>query len=198
MSTEKVIVAETKADESAAEIGRRAGSLTIGRADEPAHPASVADRESIDHVARRVDDALSTGARPPAGGVAECGTIMPAIVLDEVVAEKEICSGMSSGPATTRIRAGNDDHAIGIANDTKYGLAGSAFVRDVARGMEVARRMLTGIVLVDGSTVGGVARMPFGGARSCELGGVRGSAAIDAFNEFRWTAIEDSDQHHPI
>ena len=198
MSTEKVIVVDAAADEVAAESVKRAKSLSAGRPGEPVHLASGSDRDSIDHVARFVDDALSKGARLLAGGERECGTILAATVVDEGTAEIAICSAENLGSMPTRFRARNEDQAIEIANDTKHGLAGSACTRDLRRGLEVARRMQTGIGHVSGPKVGDAAEMPFGGTKASSNGRFGGSAAIDAFTELRWISTGDPDQHGPV
>lgn len=91
-----------------------------------------------------------------------------------------------------------EDRAVEIANDTNYGLTGSVFTRDVGRGLEVAKRMVTGIAHVNGPAVGDEARMPFGGTGASGYGRFGGPAAIDEFTGLRWITIEDPDQHYPI
>ena len=99
---------------------------------------------------------------------------------------------------TTIIRAEGEDHAVEVANDTKYGLSGAVFTKDIQRGMAVARRMETGIAHINGPTVGDEAQMPFGGVKASGYGRFGGSAAIDEFTELRWITIEDPNQHYPI
>lgn len=198
MSTEKIIVASAIYDEFCDAFRAKAETLKTGNPDEQVHLASVVDRDTIDHVARLIDDALGKGARLLAGGAPAEGTIMPATIIADVTKDMEIYAAESFGPVTTVIRAVGEDQAIEIANDTQYGLAGSVFTRDVQRGMSVAKRMETGIAHINGPTVADEAQMPFGGVKSSGYGRFGGTAAIDEFTELRWITIEDPNQHYPI
>ena len=198
MSTEKIVVVDSIADEFIAAFVKKTESLKVGQPDEQVHLASVVDEETIEHVRKLIDDAISKGAEVVAGGAPEGGTIMPATVVAGVTHDMNIYSAESFGPVTTIICARDEDHAVSIANDTEYGLSSSVFTKDVRRGLEVAKRLNTGIAHVNGPTVGDEAQMPFGGTKASGYGRFGGSAAIDEFTELRWITIEDPDQHYPI
>ncbi|MEO1399200.1 MAG: aldehyde dehydrogenase family protein, partial [Pseudomonadota bacterium] len=198
MSTEKIVVDNAVYDEFCEAFAAKASSLKTGTPDEQVHLASVVDRDTIEHVARLIDDAVAKGARVLSGGAPSEGTIMPATVVADVTSDMEIYSAESFGPVTTVIRAEGEDHAVEVANDTKYGLSGAVFTKDIQRGMAVARRMETGIAHINGPTVGDEAQMPFGGVKASGYGRFGGSAAIDEFTELRWITIEDPNQHYPI
>lgn len=198
MSTEKVIVDDAIFDRFADAFTNKANSLKSGNPDEPVHLASVVDRDTIDHITNLIDDATAKGAKLLAGGAPESGTIMPATIVSEVTPEMDIYSAESFGPVTTLIRARDEDHAVEIANDTEYGLTGSVFTQDISRGMDVAKRMVTGIAHINGPTVGDEAQMPFGGTKSSGYGRFGGNAAVGEFTELRWITIEDPNQHYPI
>ncbi len=198
MSTEKIVVDSAVYDEFCEAFAAKASSLKTGAPDEQVHLASVVDRDTIEHVARMIDDAVAKGARVLSGGAPSEGTIMPATVVADVTSDMEIYSAESFGPVTTVIRVDDEDHAVKVANDTKYGLSGAVFTKDIQRGMAVARRMETGIAHINGPTVGDEAQMPFGGVKASGYGRFGGSAAIDEFTELRWITIEDPNQHYPI
>ena len=198
MSTEKIVVDSAVYDEFCDAFAAKASSLKTGTPDEQVHLASVVDRDTIEHVARLIDDAVAKGARVLSGGAPSEGTIMPATVVADVTPDMEIYSAESFGPVTTVIRVDDEDHAVEVANDTKYGLSGAVFTKDIQRGMAVARRMETGIAHINGPTVGDEAHMPFGGVKASGYGRFGGSAAVDEFTELRWITIEDPNQHYPI
>ena len=198
MSTEKVVVVDAIADDFIGAFAKKAASFKVGNPDEQVHLASVVDMETIEHVRKLIDDAVSKGADLVAGGAPTNGTIMPATVVAEVTPQMDIYSAESFGPVTTIIRARDEDHAVSIANDTEYGLTSAVFTRDVRRGLEVAKRLNTGIAHVNGPTVGDEAQMPFGGMKASGYGRFGGSASVDEFTELRWITIEDPDQHYPI
>ena len=198
MSTEKVIVDASIYDDFCTAFAAKAQALQHGQPDEQVHLASVVDRDTIDHVASLIDDALAQGARLLTGGAPSTGTIMPATIVADVTPAMAIYAAESFGPVTTVIRAENQDDAVRIANDTKYGLSGAVFTQDVKRGLEVAKRMESGIAHINGPTVGDEAQMPFGGVKASGYGRFGGSAAIAEFTELRWITIEDPRQNYPI
>ena len=198
MSTEKIVVVDAVFDAFASAFKTKAESLKTGTPDEKVQLASVVDRDTVDHVARLIDDAVGKGATLLTGGAPETGTIMPATVVSEVTEDMEIYAAESFGPVTTLIRARDEDHAVEIANDTKYGLTAAVYTRDTLRGLDVAKRLETGIAHVNGPTVGDEAQMPFGGVKASGYGRFGGTASINEFTELRWITIEDPNQHFPI
>jgi vanillin dehydrogenase len=104
----------------------------------------------------------------------------------------------SFGPVVAVVRAKDVDDAVRIANDTEYGLAAAVFGRDVARALEVAKRIESGICHVNSSTVDDEAQMPFGGTKASGYGRFGGKAAIEAFTELRWITIATAPQSYPF
>ena len=198
MSAEKIILDDSIADDFAAQFAARAEALKTGKPNEQVHLASVADRDTIDHVARLIADAEAKGAKVLTGGAPAKGTIMPATIVDHVTPEMEIYSSESFGPVTTVIRVKDVEEAIAVANDTEYGLTASVFGQDTRRALQVAQRIQTGICHVNGPTVGDEAQMPFGGSKRSGYGRFGGTASIEEFTELRWITIEDPGQHYPI
>ena len=74
------------------------------------------------------------------------------------------------------------EDAVRIANDTEYGLAAAVFGRDVARALEVAKRIESGICHINAATVDDEPQMPFGGTKASGYGRFGGKAAIDAIH----------------
>ena len=201
MSAEKIIPVDAIYDEFLeAFTAKAAVHEDRHRQTEQVHIASVVDRDTIDHVAGLIDDAVAKGARVMTGGAPAEGTIMPATIVADVTPEMEIYSAESFGPVTTVIRAKDEaEHAIEIANDTEYGLTGSILYRKTpAAGWSWRCRMQPGILHINGPTVADEAQMPFGGVKASGYGRFGGSASIAEFTELRWITIEDPNQHYPI
>ena len=132
-----------------------------------------------------------------AGGEAQ-GTLMGATVIDHVTPAMRIYAEESFGPVVTVVRASSVDEAVRIANDTEYGLSAAVFGRDIARALDVAKRIDSGICHVNGATVHDEAQMPFGGVKASGYGRFGGKAGIAEFTELRWITIETGPQHYPI
>ncbi len=91
--------------------------------------------------------------------------MMPATVLDGVTPEMRIYAEETFGPIVSIIRAKGTEDAIRIANDTEFGLSAGVFGQDVTRALEVAARLETGSVHINGATVQNEAQAPYGGTK---------------------------------
>jgi acyl-CoA reductase-like NAD-dependent aldehyde dehydrogenase len=90
------------------------------------------------------------------------------------------------------------EEAIKAANDTEYGLSASLFTRDIARGIELAKRIESGICHINGPTVHDEAQMPFGGVKASGYGRFGGKAGVNEFTELRWITIQTTPRHYPF
>jgi aldehyde dehydrogenase (NAD+) len=97
------------------------------------------------------------------------------------VAQEEIF-----GPVLTIIPYDNEDHAVSLANDSIYGLAGGVWAATHDRAMTVARRLRTGQVDINGGRFNLLA--PFGGYKKSGIGRELGPHALDEF--FQLKAIQ--------
>lgn len=197
MSTERLIVDQSIADQFVEKLAARAAQLPAG--DPRGHV--VLGSLISDHAATRneemLSDALAKGATLRAGGK-RTGTVVEATLVDNVTPEMRIYAEESFGPVKPIIRVSGEDEAIEIANDTQYGLSSAIFSRDISRAMLLAARLETGICHINGPTVGDEAQMPFGGVKGSGYGRFGGKAAIAEFTDLRWVTVEDPHQHYPF
>ncbi|MCW0233998.1 MAG: aldehyde dehydrogenase [Ferrovibrio sp.] len=198
MSTERLVVDRKVADEFVSKFAAKANTLVAGDPHKGNTPlGAVVSREAVQKVQDLIKDATSKGAKLVAGGRAE-GAIMDAAVLDHVTPDMSIYHEESFGPVVCVVRAQDTDDAVRIANDTEYGLAAAVFSRNIARAMDVARRIESGICHVNGPTVHDEAQMPFGGTKASGYGRFGGKAGMDQFTELRWITIETQPGRFPI
>ena len=198
MSTERLVVDDAIADAFAARFAAKAASLPAGdpRRDDVVLGAVVTP-EAIQRIRRLIDDAVSKGAKLIAGGGIE-GNIMAATVLDKVTPAMEIYGEESFGPVVCIVRVSGTEEAIRVANDSEYGLSSAVFGRDIARAMEVAKRIESGICHINGPTVHDEAQMPFGGVKASGYGRFGGKAGINEFTELRWITVQTTPRHYPF
>jgi vanillin dehydrogenase len=198
MSTERIVVDDRVADAFVEKFAQKARSLPAG---DPRSGdvvlGSMINTEAAACVRALVDDAVHKGATLVAGGDVN-GTVMTATVLDHVTPSMRIYGEESFGPVTSVVRARDTEHAIHIANDSEYGLSAAVFGRDIARALEVAKRIQSGICHINGPTVHDEAQMPFGGTKSSGYGRFGGKAAIDEFTELRWITIQTGPHSYPF
>jgi benzaldehyde dehydrogenase (NAD) len=172
-------------------------SLPVGRPDGHVVLGSVVDHSAVERVQRLVRDATAHGAKLLTGGDAD-GTVMPGIVVDHVTPAMALFRDESFGPQVSITRVASADEAVALANDTEYGLSAAIFSRDVARALQLARRIDTGICHINGPTVHDEAQMPFGGVKGSGYGRFGGKAGIDEFTELRWITIQTTPRHYPF
>ena len=114
-------------------------------------------RENIAKAVAHGATATEVGPRVPETGAFVQPTILTGMTDDNPARLWEFF-----GPVSMIFRARDEADAIRIANDTPYGLGGSVFTKDTARGVEVAKKIHTGMVFVNHPTMV-KADLPFGG-----------------------------------
>jgi benzaldehyde dehydrogenase (NAD) len=119
-------------------------------------------------------------------------------VLDHVTADMRIYREESFGPVKPIVRVDGVEAAIACANDNEFGLSAAVFGRDLARAMDVARRIESGICHVNGPTVHDEAQMPFGGVKGSGFGRFGGKAGVHEFTELRWVTVQTAPRHYPF
>ncbi|MGO7185985.1 aldehyde dehydrogenase [Rhizobium brockwellii] len=197
MSTERIIVDETIADQFVAKLAARASQLPAGDPRGHVVLGSLISLDAAKKMEELIADATAKGAKLVAGGK-RSGTVVEATLLDHVTPEMRVYTEESFGPVKPIIRVSGEDEAIRIANDTEYGLSSAVFSRNVQRAMAVAARIESGICHINGPTVNDEAQMPFGGVKGSGYGRFGGKAAIAEFTDLRWVTVEDSAQHYPF
>nr|WP_246056935.1 aldehyde dehydrogenase [Emcibacter nanhaiensis] len=150
----------------------------------------VATREQYDKVNGYLETALSEGAEcilgGPSDGPPEPGqglfirpTIFTNVSNDMRIAREEIF-----GPVLAVIRFRDEEEAIRIANDTRYGLAAGIWSRDIRRCMELPAKLQAGTVWVNTYRV--VSYMtPFGGYKASGSGKENGMEAIKQYLQLK-------------
>lgn len=105
-------------------------------------------------------------------------TIFADVDRKAVIAQEEIF-----GPVLAVLPYEDEEDAIAIANDSIYGLNGSVFTGDAERGMQIARRIQTGTVEINGNGVG--FHSPIGGFKKSGIGREAGLEGFDAYVEIK-------------
>jgi aldehyde dehydrogenase (NAD+) len=91
------------------------------------------------------------------------------------------------GPVLSVIPYSDDDDAVRIANDSRYGLAGGVWSASLERAQAVTRRIRAGQVVVNGGNTYGP-DMPFGGYKHSGIGRQNGSAGFEQYLETKAVA----------
>ena len=129
------------------------------------------------------------------GGVPEHldkGWYVEPTLLTNVSNEMTIAQEEVFGPVIALIPYDDDDDAIRIANDSRFGLAGCVFTGDPLRGFDVARRVRTGTFSVN--TYSADFNSPFGGYKESGIGREHGPTAIEEYLLYKTISVDPSDQ----
>jgi acyl-CoA reductase-like NAD-dependent aldehyde dehydrogenase len=162
-----------------------AAAVTVGPpSDVDAQLGPLSTRPQFERVKGLAEDAVRRGARFAAGGAAVDGPgffFQPTIVADAaddapVVAEEQF------GPVLPILRYDSIEQAVERANDTMYGLCGSAWGADEERAAAVAEQLECGTTFVNTHAVLPPS-VPFGGAKWSGVGVENGLAGLLAFTE---------------
>jgi succinate-semialdehyde dehydrogenase/glutarate-semialdehyde dehydrogenase len=142
----------------------------------------MVSREQFELVRELVDDAVASGAELRCGGPAQIGGAhesdwyAPA-VLTGVTHDMRIMREEIFGPVVPVITVESEDEAIGLANDSEFGLGASVWTLDRQRADRIARRLQAGMVWVND-------HMYSHGACSCSWGGVKDSGLGRVHSKF--------------
>lgn len=198
MSTERLIVDASVADEFVARLAAKVRTLRAGvPGTEGCVLGAMIGRDAAERVRGMVDDAVAKGALLVSGGEVD-GTIMQPALLDHVTPAMQLYRDESFGPVVGVVRVHSVEEAVTVANDSEYGLSAAVFGRDVVRALAVARQIDSGICHVNAATVHDEPQMPFGGVKASGYGRFGGNAAIDEFTELRWITVQGEPAHYPF
>jgi succinate-semialdehyde dehydrogenase/glutarate-semialdehyde dehydrogenase len=130
----------------------------------------------------QVKQAVANGATLVMGGerIDRPGAFMQPTILTDIKPDNPAYREEFFGPVALFFRVKNEDEAVALANDSDFGLGGSVFTRDVARGKRVASRVDTGMMFINQPTWT-TADLPFGGIKNSGYGRELSSMGIQEF-----------------
>jgi acyl-CoA reductase-like NAD-dependent aldehyde dehydrogenase len=198
MSTERVIAHRSIAGRLVEKLAAKARKLVAtSPTDDGAVLGALVNAQAAQRVAALVEDARRQGATILAGGAVN-GAIMQPTIVDGVHSGMKLYAEESFAPVVTVQRVDTDDEAVQVANDSEFGLSAAVFSRDIARALNVAKRVESGICHINGPTVHDEAQMPFGGVKGSGYGRFGSKASIAEFTDLRWITIQTGPRHYPV
>ena len=163
----KRFIAVTAVHDAFAErFAARIGALACGESLAP-----VARSDLRDDLHGQVERSLAAGARCVIGGapVPGPGAYYQPTLLADVRPGMPAADEELFGPVAALLRVADEAAALAAANASRYGLGGSVWTRDTARGERFARRLECGLAFVNG-LVKSDPRLPFGGVKASGFG----------------------------
>lgn len=173
-----------------------ANSAVIGDSLDPhTQIGPLTSAQQLDRVEGYIAQGITEGARLVAGGSRPAGldrgffmqpTIFGDVENSHTIAQEEIF-----GPVLSVIPYSDVEEAIAMANDSQYGLGGTVWTTDVRRGVDVARRVSTGTIGINGYANDPTA--PFGGIKGSGLGSELGPEGFRAFQIVKSIYLDSTD-----
>jgi acyl-CoA reductase-like NAD-dependent aldehyde dehydrogenase len=180
---ERVYVVKQAAEQFVDGVVRGAKALRVGDPMEwTTEVGPMVSREQYEIVRELVDDAVASGATLHCGGPLELPEFPDAAfyapaVLTGVTHDMRIMREEIFGPVVPIVTVDSEEEAIGLANDSEFGLGASVWTLDRGRGERIARRIESGMVWIND-------HMYSHGACSCAWGGVKSSGLGRSHSKF--------------
>ena len=184
----RMLVPEARMDEAAAIAKAAAQQVRVGdpkAADTTIGP--VVSKVQFEKIQGFIEQGMEEGAKLECGGLGRpdglnAGYFVRPTVFSHVDNDMTIAREEIFGPVLSLIGYRDDDDAVRIANDTSYGLSGYVS-GNTERARNVARRIRTGNVHLNGATVDNAA--PFGGYKQSGNGREWGRYGFEEFLEVK-------------
>jgi acyl-CoA reductase-like NAD-dependent aldehyde dehydrogenase len=174
--TERVYVHESIADDFTKRIVDKTKTLRLGEDIGP----MIWERQ-LDTIERHMKDAVAKGAKVLCGGHRRDRFYEPTVLVD-VTHDMLVMKEETFGPILPIVRVKDDDEAVRLANDSIYGLSGTVWSKDDERAIAIARRLETGSVCINESSITyGACEAPFGGKKASGVGQVNGETGLRGY-----------------
>ena len=177
---ERVYATDKVYDAFVSELTTRAAAVRPG-SDATASYGPITMPGQVDVIRRHIADALDRGGRALTGGTVDGAFVAPTVLVD-VPEDSSAVTEETFGPTITVARVRDAEEALQRTNATSYGLAGSVFSGSTRRGMDLARRMRSGMTSVNSViSFASVPGLPFGGVGDSGFGRIHGEDGLKEF-----------------
>ena len=179
----RFIVAEQLADRFLAKFQAALTALQPGDPMDPATTlAPLSTEGALLQLLGQIKQAVAKGAKVVMGGkrLARPGSYMQPTILTNIKPGNPAFREEFFGPVALFFRVKTEAEAVALANDSDFGLGGSVFTKDIARGRRMASRIDTGMVFINHPTWT-AADLPFGGIKNSGYGRELSSLGIQEF-----------------
>ncbi|MCC8122417.1 MAG: aldehyde dehydrogenase family protein [Oscillospiraceae bacterium] len=193
MNSKRMIVEKGVAEEFIEKLAQRAAALKCG---DPTDPETIIgpliNQNQVRKLQAQVEHAVEQGASMICGGKSDGLVYHPTVLV--LTEDMDLAKEEAFGPVASVLIAEDAEDALRIANGTEFGLSGAVISKDVNKAWDLAQRLESGVVHINGSTLDDEPHAPLGGTKYSGWG-KNGFLAIDEFTEARWATYNKKPRH---
>ncbi len=193
IAAKRFIVTEKVYDEFREKFVKAMSDVNMGDPNDESTDLGPMAREDLrDDLHKQVVQSVEKGAKIACGGEVpdQEGYFYPATVLENVQPGQPAYDDELFGPVASLIKAKDNEDAMRIANDSRYGLGGGIFSRDEEAAVEMAEKHFdTGMVFINTFGLADPA-MPFGGVKNSGYGREHGGFGLKEFVNIKSVMIK--------
>lgn len=198
ISINRILLHRSIMEEFKRKFIERSKELIVG---DPADKATIVgpliDARSMKRVRDIIDRSVVMGAVVELGNTF-AGNVLYPTILSHVTKDMPIFQNEVFGPAVGLIPFDNDDEAVELANATSFGLSGALYTGDIYRGMQIARRIETGMMHINDQTANDEVHTPFGGEKASGTGRFGGDFILNELTTVQWVSVQKAARQYPF
>ncbi|ECG8589542.1 NAD-dependent succinate-semialdehyde dehydrogenase [Salmonella enterica subsp. salamae] len=171
-AAKRFILHEKIADRFIARFTEAFSKVRVGDPlDDATELGPLSSKEALETLTRQVNEAVKNGAQLHFGGnpLEREGHFFEPTILTGITRDNPAYFEEFFGPVAQIYVVKDDDEALKLANDSNYGLGGAVFSQNIGRAKQLASRIETGMVWINGLT-DTAAELPFGGVKRSGFG----------------------------
>jgi acyl-CoA reductase-like NAD-dependent aldehyde dehydrogenase len=190
----RLLLEEAVHDRFVAALAQEAARLRLGHGLTDPDLGPLVSQEQLERVLTYIECGKQEGAQVMVGGCrAEEGELrrgffVKPTLFDRVHSSMRIAQEEIFGPVLTILTFRDVDEALGIANNTSYGLVAGIWTRDIGKAHRLAARIKAGQIYINNYFGGGVAA-PFGGYKKSGFGREKGLEALQHYTQVKNVCI---------
>lgn len=197
MSANRILVQKSIYKDFMEKYAQKVASLKVG---DPRDPETIIGPVINDRQAKNlsslIEKGIKEGATPLLQGHTN-GRLLEPTILADVTTDMTVAQEELFGPVVCVIPFETEEEAIKIANDTRFGLSGAVHTSNLERGVEIAKKVQTGMIHVNDLTINDEPIVAFGGEKQSGLGRLNGEWSLEEFTTMKWISVNYGQRNLP-
>jgi glyceraldehyde-3-phosphate dehydrogenase (NADP+) len=191
ISAQRLIVIDEVHDELMSKLVPKIESIVSGdQLKEETQMGPMVRDTDAQRVQSWIDEAVSEGATLACGGDRDGAFMQPTLLLN-AKPEMKVVRDELFGPGVAAVRARDIDDAIGMANDTTFGLSAGVFTQDIDAAIRFAKEVHSGNIHINWGPLWRTDLMPYGGLKDSGIGKEGPKYAIEEMTEMKSIVIHN-------